>query len=155
METSEALHWSQTTTTTTTATTTTTTATTPPKFTICHQNSSMEGPVERYNINMQEAQHVAHQSTALHLMYVADTAPPIGDVNRQLLNFIEIFELTGSRWVFSKFQSLQLTLWQLGPSRGSAFIPLPRWIQTRMKYDFSSLSFLTKFHKTLLNQNNK
>ena len=43
---------------------------------------------------------------------------------------IEIFELNGSGWVFSHFKSLQLTLWQLDPLRGSAYIPLPLWIQT-------------------------
>ena len=64
-------------------------------------------------------------------VYAADTAPPLVDVNRQLLNFIEVFELNRSGWVFSNFQNLQLTLWQLDPLRGSAFIPLPRWIQTR------------------------
>ena len=64
-------------------------------------------------------------------VYAADTAPPLDDVNRQLLNFIEVFELNGSGWVFSNFQSLQLTLWQLDHLRGSGFIPLPRWIQTR------------------------
>ena len=36
-----------------------------------------------------------------------------------------------SGWVFSHFQDLQLTLWQLDPLRGSAYIPLPRWIQIR------------------------
>ena len=64
-------------------------------------------------------------------VYAADTAPPLDNVNRPLLNFIEVFELNGSGWVFSNFQSLQLTLWQLDPLRGSAFIPLPRWIQVR------------------------
>ena len=49
----------------------------------------------------------------------------------QLLNFTEIFELNGSGWVFSHFQDLQLILWQLDPLRGSTYIPLPRWIQTR------------------------
>ena len=133
--------------------------------------------MERYNINMQETQHLDHLSTALHLLqstmktfhtkhnaykfqiaitivchkavdpsvvtqppvtltsemiavYAADTAPPLDDVNRQLLNFIEVFELNGSGWVFSNFKSLQLTSWQLDPLRGSAFIPLHRWIQT-------------------------
>ena len=60
-------------------------------------------------------------------MYAADTAPPLDDVNRHLLNFIEVFELNGSGWVFSNFQSLQLTLWQLDHLRGSAFTrPSPR-----------------------------
>ena len=58
-------------------------------------------------------------------MYAADTVPPRDDVNRQLLNFIEVFELNGSWWVFSNFQSLQLILWQADLLRGSAFIPLP------------------------------
>ena len=57
--------------------------------------------------------------------------PPLNDVNRQLLNFIEVFELNGSRWVFSHFQDLQLTIWQLDSLRGSAYIPLPRWIHRR------------------------
>ena len=61
----------------------------------------------------------------------ADAAPPLDDVNRQLQNFIEVFELNGSGRVFSHFQDLQLTLWQLDPLRGSVYIPLPRWIQAR------------------------
>ena len=40
-------------------------------------------------------------------VYAADNAPPVDDVNRHLLNFIEIFELNGSGWLFSNFQSLQ------------------------------------------------
>ena len=39
----------------------------------------------------------------------ADTVPPLDSVNRQLLNFIEVFRLNGSGWVFSHFESLQLT----------------------------------------------
>ena len=39
--------------------------------------------------------------------------------------------MNGSGWVFSHFQDIQLALWQLDPLRGSAYIPLPRWIQTR------------------------
>ena len=57
-------------------------------------------------------------------------APPLDDVNRQLLNFIEVYEQNGSGWVFSKFVSLQLSLWHLDPKRASAFVPLPDWIQT-------------------------
>ena len=30
------------------------------------------------------------------VVYAADTAPPLDDVNRQPLNFIEVFELNGS-----------------------------------------------------------
>ena len=56
----------------------------------------------------------------------------LDNVNRQLLNFIEVFELNGSGWVFSHFESLQLTLWQLNPLRGSVYIPLPRWTQTQI-----------------------
>ena len=36
-----------------------------------------------------------------------------------------------SGWVFSHSQDLQLTLWQLDTLRGSAYIPLPWWFQTR------------------------
>ena len=64
-------------------------------------------------------------------VHAADTPPSLDDINRQLLNFIEVFELNGSRWVSSNYQILQLTLWQLDPLRGNAFIPLPRWIQAR------------------------
>ena len=60
-------------------------------------------------------------------VYAVDAVPPLDDVNRQLLNFIEVFELNGSMWVFTHFQDLQLTLW---PLRGSASTPLLRWIQT-------------------------
>ena len=104
--------------------------------------------MKRFNIDMQETQHLDHLSPGLHLLlptmknfqtkhaykfqiaitsvchkgldpsvvtqppvtltsemiavYAADAAP-LDDVNRQLLNFIEVFELNGSRWVFSHF----------------------------------------------------
>ena len=58
-------------------------------------------------------------------------APPLNDVNRQLLNFLEVYGHNGSGWVLSNFVSLQLTLWHLDPLRASAFTPLPNWIQTR------------------------
>ena len=58
-------------------------------------------------------------------------APPLNDVNRQLLNFIEVYEQNGSGWGFSNFVSLQLPLWHLDPLRANAFVPLPNWIQTR------------------------
>ena len=38
-------------------------------------------------------------------------------------------EGTWTRYVYR--ESLQLTLWQLDPLRGSAYIPLPLWIQTK------------------------
>ena len=57
----------------------------------------------------------------------SDASPPLGEVYRQLLNFIEVYEHNGSGWVFSNFASLQLTLWHLDPVRASAFVPLPRW----------------------------
>ena len=61
-------------------------------------------------------------------VYAGD-APPLIDVNRQLVNLIEVCNLNGSGWVFSNFASLQLTLWHLDPLRARAFVPLPRWIQ--------------------------
>ena len=53
------------------------------------------------------------------------------DVNRQLLNLIEIYEHNGSGWVFSNFASLQLKLWHLDPLRARAFVPLLRWIREK------------------------
>ena len=38
----------------------------------------------------------------------ADAHLPLNDVNRQMLNFIEVYEQNGSGWVFSNFVSLQL-----------------------------------------------
>ena len=58
-------------------------------------------------------------------------APPLEDINRQLLNLVEIYEHNGSGWVFSHFTSLQLTLWHLDPLRASAFVPLPEWIRDK------------------------
>ena len=58
-------------------------------------------------------------------------APPLNDVNRQLLNFIEVYEQNGSGWVFSNFVSFRLSLWHLDPLKANAFVPLPNWIQTR------------------------
>ena len=60
-----------------------------------------------------------------------DAAPPLNDVNRQLLNFIEVYEHNGSGSGFSKFVSLHLSLWHIDPLRASAFVSLPNWIQTR------------------------
>ena len=59
----------------------------------------------------------------------ADDPTPLNDVNRQLLNFIEVYEQNGSIWVFSDFVSIPLSLWHLDPLRASAFVPLPNWIQ--------------------------
>ena len=63
-------------------------------------------------------------------VYGGDT-PPLEDINRQLLNLVEIYEHNGSGWVFSHFASLQLTLWHLDPLRASALVPLPRWIRDK------------------------
>ena len=110
--------------------------------------------MERCNISMQETQHLDHLPTALHILlpsmktfhikhaykfqvaitivcHKAVDPSVVTDVYRQLLDFIDVFELNGSGWVFSNSQSLQLTLWQLDPLRGSLFIPLPQWIQAR------------------------
>ena len=61
----------------------------------------------------------------------SDDVPLLEDVNRQLVNFIEVYELNGSGWVFLEFVSLKLTLWHLDPLRASAFVPLSRWIKDR------------------------
>ena len=61
----------------------------------------------------------------------SDAVPPLEDVNRQLLNFIEVYEHNGSGWVFSNFASLQLTLWHLDPLRASTFVPLPQWVRDK------------------------
>ena len=63
-------------------------------------------------------------------VYGGDT-PPLEDINRQLLNLVEIYEHNGSGWVFSHLASLQLTLWHLEPLRACAFVPLPRWIKDK------------------------
>ena len=60
-------------------------------------------------------------------VYAVD-APPLADVNRQLVNLVEVYEHSGSGWAFSNFSALRLTLWHLDPLRASAFVPLPRWI---------------------------
>ena len=52
-------------------------------------------------------------------------------MNRQLLDFIEVYAQNGSGWDFSNFVSLQLSLWHHDPLRVSAVVPLPNWIQTR------------------------
>ena len=46
-------------------------------------------------------------------------APPLNDVNRQLLNYIEVYEQNGSGWVFQNVVSLQMSLWHLDPLRAS------------------------------------
>ena len=49
-------------------------------------------------------------------VYAGD-APPLADVNRQLVNLVEVYEHNGSGWV--------------DPLRASAFVPLPCWIQDK------------------------
>ena len=61
----------------------------------------------------------------------ADVAPLLNDVNRQLLQTIEVYGQNDSGWVFSNFVSLQLSLWHLDPLSASAFVQLPTLIQTR------------------------
>ena len=61
-------------------------------------------------------------------MAVVYGPPPLEDINRQLLNLVEIYEHNGSGWVFSHFASFQLTLWHLDPLRAGAFVSLPEWI---------------------------
>ena len=58
-------------------------------------------------------------------------APPLNDVNRQLLNIIEVYEQNGSGCFFSNFVSLRLALLHLDPLKASAFVPLPIWIKAR------------------------
>ena len=55
-------------------------------------------------------------TSEMFAVYGGDT-PPLEDINRQLLNFVEIYAHNGSGWVFSHFASLQLTLWHLDPLR--------------------------------------
>ena len=79
-------------------------------------------------------QLLLHAPVALTSEMVAihsDAFPPLEDVNRQLLNCIEVYEHNGSGWVFSNFASLQLTLWHFDPFRASAFVPLPQWIREK------------------------
>ena len=63
-------------------------------------------------------------------IYGGDT-PALENINRQLLNLVEIYEHNGSGWVFSHFASLQFTLWHLAPLCASAFVPLPQWIRDK------------------------
>ena len=42
---------------------------------------------------------------ASEMIAVYAGVPPHDDVNRQLLNFIEVYEHNGSGWVFSNFAS--------------------------------------------------
>ena len=69
-------------------------------------------------------------TSEMFVVYAGD-APPLEDINRQLLNLVDIYEHNGSAWVFSHFASLQLTLWHLDPLPASAFVPLPRWIRDK------------------------
>ena len=58
-------------------------------------------------------------------VYAGD-APPLEEINRQLVNFVEIYEHNGSGWVFSNFSSPQLTLWHLAPLRASSLFRYPK-----------------------------
>ena len=60
-----------------------------------------------------------------------DDSPQLVETSACLLELIEVYEHSGSGWVFSSFVSLQLTLWHLDPLRASAFVPLPKWIKDK------------------------
>ena len=70
-------------------------------------------------------------TTEMVAVYADAPPPPLNDANRQLLNFIEVYEQNVSGWIFSNFVSLQLSLCHLDSLRASGFVPLPNWIQTR------------------------
>ena len=55
--------------------------------------------------------------------------PQLVETSRNLLELLEVYERSGSGWVFSNFVSMELTLWHLDPPRASAFVPLPKWIR--------------------------
>ena len=152
-QTSKALHWPQTTTTTTTTTATTTSMggavecysinmqetqhlnhllTTLHLLPTMTQFHTKHHPYKfQVAITSVVTQPPVTLTSEMIVVYASDTAPPIDDVNRQLLIIIEVFKLNESGWVFSNFQSLQFTLWQLDPLQGSAFTRLPWWIQAR------------------------
>ena len=58
------------------------------------------------------------------MVVVYADAPPLNDVNRELLNFIEVYEQNGSGWVFSNFVSSQLSLWHLDLFIASAVLDI-------------------------------
>ena len=60
-----------------------------------------------------------------------DDSPQLVETSACLLELIEVYEHSGSGWVFSSFVSLQLTLWHLDPLRASTFVPLPKWIKDK------------------------
>ena len=52
---------------------------------------------------------IFHKAVITVPVYPGD-ASSLEDVNRQLINLVEVYEHNGSGWVFSNFASLQLTL---------------------------------------------
>ena len=50
----------------------------------------------------------------------------------QLENEIDLFQRNGSGWVLEHVDTLDLTLWELDPLRGSSYHQIPEWIQVKI-----------------------
>ena len=51
------------------------------------------------------------------------------EASKQLQNYIETYEGTGSGWIISNLVALDTTAWQLDPLRASTYHPLSAWIR--------------------------
>ena len=103
-----------------------------PTPTLNDRYASMECAVECYNIDMQETQHLDHLSTALHLR------PPMNTilVRHRAYKFQVVITVVCHKVVDPGVVTqppLSLTS-EIIALRGSAYIPLPRWIQTRRAF---------------------
>ena len=57
-----------------------------------------------------------------------DISSSLIDVYKQLENAISVFQKNGSGWTLSQINSLDLSMWELDPLRGSSYHELPEWI---------------------------
>ena len=52
-------------------------------------------------------------------------------IYEQLISDIELFQQNWSGWVLACINSLDITLWELDPLRGSSYHELPMWIKDK------------------------
>ena len=62
---------------------------------------------------------------------VTDIPTCLVSAYEQLISDIELFQRNGSGWVLPRVNSLDLTLWELDPLRGSSYHELPMWIKNK------------------------
>ena len=74
---------------------------------------------------------VVHNTQPFQVYAVTDIPTSLVSAYEQLISDIESGSGSGSGWVLANVNSLDLTLWELDPLRGSSYHVLPMWIKDK------------------------